>query len=93
MLSERSGGVTDEEEYTSVVLTLRGISGRVTSDHNMPDAMGLLLTYLPNLVTSVPTIKEPTRPPIANTETVREYMSVRASSFSPVPLRLTTVRL
>lgn len=33
--SERSGGVTDEEEYTSVALTLRGISARVTTPCQM----------------------------------------------------------
>lgn len=79
-----------ETIYLSGLDTLRN---SWQSGHIVPDVMGLLPTYLPNLVTNVPTIKEPMRPPIANTETVSEYMSVRASSFSPVPFRLTTVRL
>lgn len=51
------------------------------------------ILYLPNLVTCIPTVREPTRPPMANIDTVTEYISVRVSSSTSDPFRLTMVWL
>lgn len=52
-----------------------------------------LISHLPKRVTSIPTMSDPSRPPIAKTDTVREYMRVKVSSVSQVPLRLSVVLL
>lgn len=52
-----------------------------------------LISYLPKRETSTPTMREPSRPPIAKTDTMREYKRVRVSPLSPAPFRLNTVLL
>ena len=50
-------------------------------------------SYLPNMVTSVPTSREPTIPPIAKIPTVSEYSSVTARSSRLQPYRSVIVSL
>lgn len=52
-----------------------------------------LMSHLPKRVTSMPTIREPSRPPIAKIDTVSEYMRVRVSSVSAAPVRFIIVLL
>lgn len=44
-----------------------------------------LVHYLPNLVTSIPTVREPTSPPMAKMDTVMEYSTVMLSLLRPLP--------
>lgn len=68
-------------------------SSLITDRASEKEGLSLSLSHLPKRVTNTPTMREPSRPPIAKTDTVREYMRVKVSSLSPVPFRLTTVLL